>query len=69
MPKKTTKKTVDAPIYVAGEEKLVMFGWCSTGHHEGCATEFPGHRCKCECHGSEGVDDQLQEEGTDPTVR
>lgn len=48
------RKTTNAPIadYVAGEEKLVMFGWCSTGHHEGCRFEFPGHRCSCECHTS-----------------
>lgn len=50
MPK---KKKVDAPIfeYEVGEEKLTMFGWCSTGHHEGCRVEFPGHKCSCDCHG------------------
>ena len=51
MPPKKKPKTVDAPIVVApGEEKLVMFGWCSTGHHDGCRIEFTGHRCSCECH-------------------
>lgn len=57
MPKKTTSrkpKIVDAPINViAGEEKLVMFGWCSTGHHDGCSVSFPGHKCSCECHEKE----------------
>lgn len=54
MPRKSSKpKIVDAPI-VEGEEKAVKFGWCSTGHHDICIVEFPGHRCKCECHG-EGV--------------
>jgi hypothetical protein len=51
MPKKTTKKNVDAPIYVAGEEKLVMFGWCSTKQHKDCVIEFTGHKCSCDCHG------------------
>lgn len=69
MSKKTTKKTLDAPIYLAGEEKLVVFGWCSTKQHEDCVIEFTGHKCKCECHGSEGIDDQLQEESIDPSVR
>lgn len=44
------RKTIDVPIVVEGEEKLTMFGWCSTGHHEGCRVEFPGNRCSCECH-------------------
>lgn len=44
------RKPVDAPIVVEGEEKYTMFGWCSTGHHGGCAVEFPGHKCLCECH-------------------
>lgn len=52
------RKTVDAPIVVEGEERLTVFGWCSTGHHEGCRVEFPGHRCSCECHG--GNDDNQQ---------
>jgi hypothetical protein len=60
MPKKTTSrkpKTVDAPInVVAGEEKLVMFGWCSTGHHDGCSVSFTGHKCSCDCHEREGND-------------
>lgn len=48
MPK---RKKMDVPIFeYAGEEKLVMFGWCSTGHHEGCRVEFTGHRCSCDCH-------------------
>lgn len=47
---KRKTKTVDAPTYVAGEEKLVMFGWCLTGHHSGCILKFPGHICACECH-------------------
>lgn len=45
-------KTIDAPIVIpAGQEKLVRFGWCSDGHHQGCAVQFTGHRCNCECHG------------------
>jgi hypothetical protein len=44
------RKTVDVPIVVEGEEKLTVFGWCSTGHHGGCRVEFPGNRCSCECH-------------------
>jgi hypothetical protein len=45
------RKKIDAPtIYNEGEEKFVMFGWCSTGHHDGCKVEFPGHRCSCGCH-------------------
>ena len=54
VPKKKSR-IVDAPtVYNAGEEKLVMFGWCSTRHHDGCRVEFPGHRCSCECHNVEG---------------
>lgn len=49
--KKRTSKAAETPVYVAGEEKLVMFGWCSTNQHDLCITQFPGHRCKCECHG------------------
>lgn len=46
------RKIVDAPIAIAsGEEKLVPFGWCMTGHHDGCVVSFTGHRCSCECHG------------------
>jgi len=60
MPKKTTSrkpKIVDSPIIVvAGEENLVMFGWCSTGHHDGCSVSFTGHRCSCDCHEKEGND-------------
>lgn len=33
---------------------LTLFGWCMTGHHDACILEFPGHACKCVCHG--GVD-------------
>lgn len=53
MPK---KKIVNAPIveYKPGEEKLVMFGWCSTGHHSGCSIEFVGHKCSCQCHAKGG---------------
>lgn len=48
-PKK--RKVADAPIVVApGEEKVVPFGWCMTGHHDGCVVSFTGHRCSCECH-------------------
>jgi hypothetical protein len=60
MSKKTTSrksKSVDVPIYVAGEEKLVMFGWCSTKQHKDCVIEFTGHKCSCDCHGSEGKND------------
>ena len=50
-------RIVDAPIvYKEGEESWTVFGWCSTGHHEGCRVEFPGHKCSCDCHG--GVDVQ-----------
>lgn len=35
-----------------------MFGWCDTGHHEGCILQFEnwGQKgqfivCECECHG------------------
>jgi hypothetical protein len=54
MSKKTTSrrsKSVDVPIYAVGEEKLVMFGWCSTKQHKDCVIEFTGHKCSCECHG------------------
>ena len=45
------RKIKDATtVEVSGEEKLVMFGWCLTGHHDGCSVEFPRHRCACECH-------------------
>lgn len=60
MPKKTTKKTVDAPIYIVGEEKYVMFGWCSTKQHDDCVVEFTGHKCVCACHGEE-TDEQRTE--------
>ena len=50
MPK---RKTIDATtVEAAADEKLVMFGWCSTGHHEGCVVSFTGHRCSCGCHAS-----------------
>ncbi len=39
---------INAPI--KGEEKPSKFGWCLTGHHEGCIVRFPGYRCSCECH-------------------
>lgn len=54
MPK---RKRIDAPSveYKEGEEKAVMFGWCSTGQHESCRVEFPGHRCSCECHQESNV--------------
>jgi len=55
VPRAKKLKTVDAPIVVApGEEKLVKFGWCSTGQCKDCRVEFPGHRCSCECHEKEG---------------
>ncbi len=57
MPK---RKVVNAPTVVEGEEKLTMFGWCSTGHHDGCRVEFPGHRCSCKCHNG-GKDDTTGE--------
>lgn len=51
------RKVVDAPmVYREGEEKLVKFGWCSTGQDDKCRVEFPGHRCSCECHESGGSD-------------
>jgi len=34
-----------------GEIRDAVFGWCTTGHHENCRVEFPGHKCNCECHG------------------
>jgi hypothetical protein len=58
MPRAKKSKIPDAPINVApGEEKLVKFGWCSTGHHNGCVVSFPGHRCSCDCHG-EGIQNE-----------
>lgn len=58
MPPRKKPKVVNAPIveYKAGEEKWVRFGWCSDGHHGGCRIEFPGYRCKCECHGGGIID-------------
>jgi len=57
MPKKPTStkpKIINVPInVVAGEEKLVMFGWCSTRQHKDCVIEFTGHKCSCECHEGE----------------
>lgn len=45
-------KKVEPPIVVRpGEEKVVPFGWCMTGHHDGCVVSFPGHICSCKCHG------------------
>lgn len=57
MPK---RKKVDVPTVqtTLGEEKVVMFGWCSTGHHDGCVVSFPGHKCKCDCHGKEENSDE-----------
>jgi len=46
------QRKVDAAIVVApGEEKVVPFGWCMTGYHDGCVVSFPGHKCSCDCHG------------------
>jgi hypothetical protein len=56
---KRKPKVVDATIvYKEGEESLSVFGWCSTEYHEACIVEFPGHKCKCECHG--GSDEQSE---------
>ena len=44
---------MNAPIVeeeAAGGKKSVMFGWCMDGNDEECIGEFPGHRCRCECH-------------------
>jgi hypothetical protein len=45
---------------------MSLFGWCATGHHDGCRVEYENWvakgqmiRCECECHGqreSEGPD-------------
>ena len=46
---------MNAPIVeevAAGGKKSVMFGWCMDGNDEECIGEFPGHRCRCECHSS-----------------
>jgi hypothetical protein len=47
------KKEPEAIYTSSGEDKLVMFGWCSTRHHDKCVVKFTGHRCKCECHDKE----------------
>jgi hypothetical protein len=46
------KKKLESPVVetTSGEDKLVMFGWCMTGHHKNCIIKFTGHRCSCECH-------------------
>ena len=70
MPGAKKPKIINVPInVVAGEEKLVMFGWCSTKQHEDCVIEFTGHKCVCDCHGSEGEDGQLQKESVNPAVQ
>jgi hypothetical protein len=53
-------KKVDAPIVEGKEVSMTIFGWCSTGHHDGCRVEFPGHRCSCKCHNG-GEDDFVGE--------
>lgn len=45
------RKIVNAPIVEdKGEEKLSLFGWCSTNYHKECVIRFTGYRCSCECH-------------------
>jgi hypothetical protein len=47
------RKNINATIVAeASEKKSVMFGWCMDGNDEECIGEFPGHRCRCECHSS-----------------
>jgi hypothetical protein len=53
----TEDKIVDAAIVEpesADGKKSVMFGWCMDGNDEECIGEFPGHRCRCECHSDLG---------------
>ncbi len=40
----------------AGEERTAMFGWCSTGHHDGCVVTIPRYRCSCKCHETKDKD-------------
>lgn len=51
------RKTVDAPIVDPNKPvTLTVFGWCSTGHHDGCQFEFTGHQCSCNCHGGTTIE-------------
>jgi|688.fasta_scaffold1000806_3 hypothetical protein len=43
-------KKIDAPIVEDADERTAMFGWCLTGHHDGCIVRIPRYKCACKCH-------------------
>lgn len=51
MTKRSRSESMQAD-YSGKPPVFTLFGWCMTGHHDGCIIEFTGHTCNCNCHGS-----------------